>query len=358
MKKIAVVGSINTDFVFTAKHLPKPSETIKGETFETYFGGKGANVSVAVSRLLEKVELFGAVGDDIHSKQNIQNLAEQKVNTENVEVFKNEIGGSACITVGDKTNSIMVVPGANGKYTKANIKKVISKITDCDVVATQLETDFAGVEYLIGQVYKKKKILVFNPSPIRKLSKKLLNMCSYIIVNEVEIKQLPGYKNDEQMLKSFNGRLILTKGGEGVFYYADGKVCSVPSIKTKVVNTTGAGDTFLAAFSVAILNDKNIKEAIEFANVCAVIKVGKPGTQTGMPTLKEVQNYLEQRGKRKMAVHVAPHEEGWQVKSAKAKKAYRVTKTQEEAIKIAKKVAKNKDTSTTIQGRHGKFRAE
>lgn len=358
MKKIAVVGSINTDFVFTAKHLPKPSETIKGESFETYFGGKGANVSVAIARLSEKVELFGAVGCDIHSKQNLENLSKQKVNIDNIEVLKDEIGGSACITVGDKTNSIIVVPGANGKYSKTNIKKVIGKITDCDVVATQLETDFEGVEYLIDQANKKKKILVFNPSPIRKLSKNLLNKCSYIIVNEVEIKQLPGYKNDEQMLKSFNGKLILTKGGEGVFYWADGKVNAVPSIKTKVVNTTGAGDTFLGSFSVAILNGKTLRESIEFANVCAGIKVSKPGTQTGMPTLKEIQNYLEQKGKRKTAVHVTPHEEGWQVKSAKAKKAYKVTRTQKEAIVVAKKVAKNKDTSVTVHGRGGKFRAE
>ena len=59
-----------------------------------------------------------------------------------------------------------------------------------------------------------------------------------------------------------------------------------------------------------------------------------------------------------MTVHVSPHEEGWQVKTAKAKKAYRVTKTQKEAIKIGKTVAKNQKTSTTIHGRKGRFRAE
>ncbi len=291
MKKIAVVGSINTDFVFTAKNLPKPSETIKGESFETFFGGKGANVSVATSRLKEKVSLFGAVGEDVHSKQNLQNLKEQGVDVSNVEILPNEIGGSACITVGDDTNSIIVVPGANGKYGKKNIEKVIDKICDCDVVATQLETDFEGVEYLINEVNKHGKILVFNPSPIRELSQELLNKCSYIIVNEVEIKQLPNFKSEEQLLKDYNGRLVLTKGGDGAFYYYNGKVLNSPSVATKVVNTTGAGDTFLASFSVAILNGKTLPKAIDFANLCAGLKVGKPGTQTGMPTREEVENF-------------------------------------------------------------------
>ena len=291
MKKIAVVGSINTDFVFSSKHLPKPSETIKGDSFNIYFGGKGANVSVAASRLGKTVKIFGAVGDDIHSNENVKNLQSQNVDTNGLTVLKGEMGGSACITMGDDTNSIVVVPGANGKYDTTCLKKDIKDIVDCDVVATQIEIPFKTVEILIDEVYKANKIMVFNPSPIRELKQELLDKCSYIIVNEVEIKQLPGFKTEEQMLKQYNGRLILTKGSEGAFYYYNGKVENKPSIKAKVINTTGAGDTFLGAFSVAILENKTLPEAVEFANLCAGIKVSKQGTQTGMPTIEDVNNY-------------------------------------------------------------------
>ena len=291
MEKIAVVGSINTDFVFSSKHLPKPSETIKGDSFNIYFGGKGANVSVAASRLGKDVKIFGAVGDDLHSNENVKNLQKQKVDTKNLTVIKGEMGGSACITMGDDTNSIIVVPGANGKYDLGHLKKDIKEILDCDAVATQLEIPFETVEALIDEVYKANKIMVFNPSPIRELKQDLLDKCSYIIVNEVEIKQLPGFESEEQMLKKYNGKLILTKGSEGAFYYSDRKVLHNPTIKTKVVNTTGAGDTFLAAFSVAIVEGKSLGDAVEFANLCAGIKVSKEGTQTGMPTREEVENF-------------------------------------------------------------------
>jgi len=58
-----------------------------------------------------------------------------------------------------------------------------------------------------------------------------------------------------------------------------------------------------------------------------------------------------------MAVHVTPHENGWQVITGNAKKAYRVVPTQAEAIEIAKSVAKNQQTDTKIHGRNGRIRA-
>ena len=77
MKKIAVIGSINTDFTFACKNLPSPSETIKGSTFKINYGGKGANVAVATSRLGAKISLFGILGDDIFSKENLKNLKKE-----------------------------------------------------------------------------------------------------------------------------------------------------------------------------------------------------------------------------------------------------------------------------------------
>lgn len=58
-----------------------------------------------------------------------------------------------------------------------------------------------------------------------------------------------------------------------------------------------------------------------------------------------------------MTVHVLPDKEGWRVKSAAAKEAYKKTETQEQAIKVARKVAKSKKTDTKIHGVDGKIRA-
>lgn len=292
MVKVNVVGSINTDFVFTSLNLPKPSETIMGKEFNINYGGKGANASVAASRLGAKVKLFGAIGDDIFSKENLKNLKSQKVDVSGVIVCSGTVGGAAGINVGSGTNSITVVSGANLCCDKAFIETNLQNILSANVVATQLETNLQGVKYLIDECYKNKTTLVFNPSPIIPLSETLLKKCGYIIVNEVEITMLPNYESNEQLLSHYNGKLILTTGSSGVYYYDNG-VKHINSLKVKAVNTTGAGDTFLAAFCVAIGSGKNVGEACSYANVCAGLKVTKQGTQTGMPTKTEVDKYLK-----------------------------------------------------------------
>ncbi len=294
MKKIAIIGSINTDFCFRCNTLPKPSETVSGNHFEIKFGGKGANEAVAASRLNAEVTLFGKIGDDIFSKDNLKNLKKEKLNTSFIEVEKGESGGAAGISIGSNTNSIIVVPGANGKVDIDYIERHKEEILSHDIFCLQLEIPLKTVDYLINMLSKAKKTIIFNPSPIIPLDKKLLKKCTYIIVNEVEIKELPSFRTEEQLLKDSKGKLVLTKGGDGVYYYSKRKVCHIPSLYMQnIMDTTGAGDTFLAAFAVALSEGKNSEEAISFANTCAGLKITKIGAQTGMPQRKEVNAYLK-----------------------------------------------------------------
>lgn len=296
MKKIAIIGSINTDFVFRSQTLPKPSETIMGESFEVNFGGKGANEAVASARLGANTTLFGMVGNDLYSKENLKNLKREKVNISNVEVVKDVSGGSAGIIHGDGTNSIIVIGGANQKVDKKYLEKHNKSLLKNDIFCMQLETPFDTVKYAIDTLSQNNKTIIFNPSPIIPLDKELLDKCSYVIVNEVEIQHLPLYTNIEQTLQAYNGKLILTYGKDGAYFFNGKKVVHKPALKIKkVIDTTGAGDTFLASFAVALANDKTLEQAIEFANLCAGIKTTKKGTQTGMPKISEVNSFTRSK---------------------------------------------------------------
>lgn len=297
MKKIAVVGSINTDYTFKCKKLPKPSETIHGEEFKINFGGKGANEAVAIARLGAKPVLFGMVGDDLYSKENLKNLKKQKVDTSHIESLSGVSGGSAGIMLDNDTNSIIVIGGANMKVDSSYLERHKQNLLDCDIFCLQLEIPFGTVDEVINLLYENGKTVIFNPSPITKLKKSLLDKCQYVIVNEVEIKELPNYKDNEQLLKAYKGRLILTCGADGVYFYDDG-VKHVPAAKIKdVKDTTGAGDTFLGAFAVAISKEMPLKDAILFANNCAGLKTTKYGAQTGMPYLSEVEEFIKKNSK-------------------------------------------------------------
>lgn len=293
MSKVGVFGSINTDFVSTTgKVLPREGETIQGNSFSTQFGGKGANKAVALARLGANVVMFGAVGDDEFSKRCLANLEKEKVCTKYVKKVRGQMGGIANIFSSDKTNMIVVAPGANLSVDISYIDKIEKEIKSCDLVVADLEVPQPAVVYM-SEICKKHGVkFVLNPSPIMKFNKKMLKNSDLVVVNEVEIKNLPGYKNDAQILEEYSSRLILTKGKEGALIFDGQNVKKLPALKSPVVDTTGAGDTFLGGLIVSSLAGKDLEEAVKFANICAGLKISKLGAQTGMPKLSEVKKYI------------------------------------------------------------------
>lgn len=294
-KRIGVIGSINTDFVCKTSTLPQVGETVTGEDFIINHGGKGANEAVACARLGASVNILGCVGDDMFSKNAIANLLHEGVHVTAVEQLKNCKGGIANINLCNGNNQIIVIPGANARLDISYIKKYSSRILECSIVGCQFEVSTKALLYA-SKLCKDNNIpLVLNPSPIKEYSQELFDNAAYVIVNELEITHIEGYNplNGEQILKKYPNKLILTLGSQGVKYFDGINIVSIPAIKTKVVDTTGAGDTFLGAFMVAINNGMAISQAIMFANISAGLKTTKLGAQTGMPTLDEVKHYIK-----------------------------------------------------------------
>jgi len=295
-KKIGVVGSINTDLVFKTDVLPKIGETINGKEFAIMHGGKGANEAVACARLGQSTMILSCVGDDMFSKNEIANLHNEGVHITAVKQFKNTQGGIATIIVHNSNNQIIVVPGANTLLNTAYIKKYTSRIKECSIIGCQFEVPIDSLLYL-SKICKENNIkLVLNPSPIKEYPRELFDNATFVIVNEIELKEVFGYnpKKPLDVLKQYPNKLIVTQGADGVSYHNGKEIITIPSIKVNPVDTTGAGDTFLGSFMVAINNEMPIHDAIAFANICAGLKTTKLGAQTGMPYLKDVQKYIKQ----------------------------------------------------------------
>lgn len=295
MSKIGVVGSINTDLVVTTNALPKIGETITGEEFRICFGGKGCNEAVASARLGAKVNLFSAIGDDLFSQNILSHLKEEKVCTKGIKKLRGISGGIANITVSNKNNQIIVIPGANAMVDKNHILKQEKAILECGIIGGMFEVPIESL-LTANRICKEHNIkFVLNPSPIKDYPFELFENSSYVIVNEVEIEKVRGYNplKPFDVLTKYPNKLILTKGGDGCFYSDGEKVINIPAINVKVIDTTGAGDTFLGSFMVAINKGLEIGEALTFANICAGLKTTVLGAQTGMPTLNKVLAYIK-----------------------------------------------------------------
>ncbi|WP_330501917.1 ribokinase [Peribacillus frigoritolerans] len=293
MIRIAVVGSSSMDLVVTSAKRPMAGETVLGESFITVPGGKGANQAVAAARLGAEVSMVGCVGDDVYGEIILDNLKKNHVNTKYVEPVTGSASGTAHITLSEGDNSIIVVKGANDFITPEYVEKAKKVIEESDIVLVQQEIPEETVEYLADLCNMLQKRLLLNPAPARKLCEAVIQQASFLTPNEHEFEILFDGRDRTEVLTEYPNKLFITEGKNGVRYFDGHEEKVVPSFEVEAVDTTGAGDTFNAAFAVAVAEGKSFDESLLFANRAASISVTKLGAQGGMPQRVEVERGFE-----------------------------------------------------------------
>ncbi len=283
MVKITVIGSSSMDLVVTATKRPNKGETILGESFKTVPGGKGANQAVAAARLGADVYMVGCIGTDAFGETILENFKNNRVHTDYVEAVTQMETGTAHITLANGDNSIIVVKGANNFVTPAFVDRAIHVIRQSNIVLIQQEIPEETVEYVSELCAINDVPLLLNPAPARPISKNVIEKATYITPNEIEAAAL--FTN----IHNYPNKVFVTEGENGVRYFDGEKEVVVPSYLVEPVDTTGAGDTFNAAFAVALAEGKELKESLQFANRAASLSVTKFGAQGGMPTRVEVE---------------------------------------------------------------------
>jgi ribokinase len=282
------------DLVTSTTQIPKVGETVLGNSFHSIPGGKGANQAVAAARLGADVTMISAVGNDSFGKTLVEHLTNEGINTENIIKVKDTSTGIASVIVSEADNSIIVVPGANNHVTPEVIDKHEDKIINSDIILLQLEIPVESVIRVVELAKKHGVRTILNPAPIQKLLKELLEMVDYLTPNEHEQALLfDSIGVTEEELAKFKEKCIVTKGSKGVMIYKNGEKIEIPSILVEAVDTTGAGDSFNGALATALCEGLDIEEACRFANVVGAISVTKLGAQTGMPTKKEVEEFMQ-----------------------------------------------------------------
>lgn len=310
-KPIVVVGSINLDMVCAGKRIPAPGETVTGQRFRTFFGGKGANQAVAAGRLGYPVSMIAKVGDDEFGTQLRKGLRAANVNVRQVGTARDTASGVALISVDAKgQNSIMVIPGANGTLSPRDVERSLPLLRNAGMILTQLEIPIETVEYLCEVSYRSKVPLMLDPAPARKLPGKMLKQVSYLTPNETETFALCGLAGSEmtlpiaaesaRKLRSKGPANVIVKLGQRGAYIdsADGVQTLIPSFKVRVVDSTAAGDAFNAGLAVALLRGMNLSEAARYAAAVGAISVTRDGAQPAMPTALEVEKLFKSQVER------------------------------------------------------------
>ncbi|MBE0336293.1 ribokinase [Paenibacillus sp. 23TSA30-6] len=292
MAKITIIGSSSMDLVVTSSKRPGAGETVLGESFTTVPGGKGANQAVAAARLGADVTMIGRVGDDHFGQQILRNFEENHVQVGYVKPVTHMESGTAHIVLAEGDNSIVVVKAANNEITPAYVEEAIDVIRNSDMVLIQQEIPEETVVYVSKICAKYQVPLLLNPAPAREVEASVIENATYITPNEHEAAIMFKGQSLQEALRQYPNKLFVTEGSNGVRFFDGEQEIVVPTYKVEAVDTTGAGDTFNAAFAVALAEGKSLADSVKFANRAASLSVTKFGAQGGMPTRREVEEQL------------------------------------------------------------------
>lgn len=303
--RIVVIGSINLDLVYHVARLPQPGETLTGTSFQQVHGGKGANQAVAAARLNADVSLIGRIGDDAFGAALIAGLREEAVDVSHVETSVGTSSGLAVIGVEDSgQNCIIVIPGANGLVTSADVMAAESVIAAADVLLLQLEIPVAAVITAIRIARQHNVLTVLDPAPALKPFPAELLCVDVICPNESEaslITGLPVANVAEAIaaarhLQSQGARIaVITLGSRGcVACEESDNPTHVPSFPVTAVDTTAAGDAFAGALGFCLALGQPILEALRFASAAGALAATRHGAQPAMPRLEEVNALVAQ----------------------------------------------------------------
>ncbi|MEA4876266.1 ribokinase [Anaerorhabdus sp.] len=293
MMKIGVVGSINMDLVVVTDRIPHKGETLIGNELQYNAGGKGSNQAVAIARLGGDVVMFGKVGNDDNGRKLTTMMKENGVNTDFIKIEENANTGLAVITVGEGDNTIVVLPGANSAVDIDYIESIKKELLTCGLVVLQHEIPLETNEYIIRLCKENGIKTLLNPAPAATVSEEIIDLVDFLTPNEHEAVLLFENEDVEQIMMKYPEKLIVTQGEKGIsLAVSEEKIVTVPSRKSKVLDTTGAGDTFNGAFVYAYTSGMPLKEALRFANVAAGLSTEKAGAQNGMPTKEMVLKEL------------------------------------------------------------------
>ncbi len=302
---VVVVGSLNVDYVVRVTRFPEPGETLTGNRFETFAGGKGANQASAAARLGARVALVGRVGQDGPGDWVVGQLNAAGVDTGAVGHDPGATTGIALITVADEgQNTIVLVPGANGAFEIEWLDRQHATLAGARFVLLQLEIPDAVVLEAARRARAAGAIVLLDPAPARPVSDELLACCDYVTPNESELAALTGQapvtsleREDavrlaEQIRRRQPVKVLVKMGAAGALLVGPDGVRAWAAPAVQALDTTAAGDCFNGAFAAALAEGLIEDEAGRFATFAASLSATRAGAQPSMPTRAEVQAFM------------------------------------------------------------------
>jgi ribokinase len=300
---VVVFGSINMDLVVRTPRLPAPGETLTGYTFFAAPGGKGANQAVACARLGAPTRMVGRVGDDLFGEQLRTSLRSYGVQDDGVLTTPGP-SGVALIAVDDTAeNTIVIVPGANGAVSSADIPRLEQALDGARTLLLQLEVPIETVVAAARAAHTRGVTVILDPAPALSLPDELYTLADIITPNEHEATTLTGIAVHDDQGAIAAARALIARGARRVALKLGARGALTadaegeqfwPPFNVTPVDTVAAGDAFNGGLAVALSEGRSFNEAIRWGLAAGALSVTRYGAQPSMPERDEVLTLLAQ----------------------------------------------------------------
>lgn len=317
MKKydVTALGELLIDFTYH-------SVSERGEVlFEQNPGGAPANMLAAVEKLGGKCAFIGKVGNDMHGHF-LENVLEKSgISTEGLVIDDNFFTTLAFVNLspdGERSFSFARKPGADTQLKKDELNyKLIGNSKIFHIGSLSLTDEPACTATLEALKYAKengitisydpnyRSMLWDNEETAKKKMRSILEYVNIIKISDEETKLLTDKESPQEAAKFLLEKgvdcVIVTLGSKGAYVATNNANITAPCVKTNVIDTTGAGDSFMGGFLYKMsqnnkkpceLTEADIKEYAEFANRVAAICVSRRGAISAMPSMEEVLNLI------------------------------------------------------------------
>jgi ribokinase len=275
---------------------------VLGSSLSRAEGGKGANQAVAAARAGGDVAFVGRIGDDEHGRALLASLRGAGVDTSRLVVDPEVSTGLALILVdAGGENEIVVISGANGRVSEADVDAARPSLLRSDILLLQLEIPLPAIRRAIGIVREGPGRVILNAAPAQPLVPELLGELDVLLVNEIEVATVSGIGAPVEpavaarlLLETGVRAVVLTLGAAGAMVVSGDQETCIDPFPATPVDTTGAGDAFAGNFAFALDRGLALAEAARFASAAAALSVQRAGAQPSMPLGAETEALLRE----------------------------------------------------------------
>jgi ribokinase len=282
-----VIGNVALDETIRVDALPKPGASILGVELSRDLGGKGANQAVVLGRAGILCRLVAPVGQDARADEIRAALAREPVEARLLALDGVRSDVSINLMADDGDNAVITTNAAASGLTPAAAVGMLADAASGDLLVLQGNLSADTTRALLAEGKARGMTTAFNPSPLRDFFSGLWPLVDMVFLNEGEADACGGVG---QLLAVGVGQVALTLGARGARLVSAEGEASVPAAPAEPVDTTGAGDCFMAtALASAALRGVALDaRALTHAARAAALTVSRPGTVQAFPTAAEL----------------------------------------------------------------------